>query len=273
MNTELLVNPFIETFLDLVRKSEVQMFASPFIKDNVAQMIIQNKPKSSNVSILTSYKLSNFHRKSSDVAALKKFVNNNIPVRNCPNLHAKIYIFGNSDAIVTSANLTMGGLKNNYECGLLINDATVITKLKREYKKIFLDEVKTSSVTDEILNMTEEILAKVPKEKKILFEKSNKDLFPKPVIENEDDIYDGGIVTIKNSLTGWRLDVFEILTQIQPETFKLNDAYNFADHLKKLHPENKNIKAKIRQQLQYLRDLGILEFRDRGIYRKLWKNA
>jgi len=41
------------------------------------------------------------------------------------------------------------------------------------------------------------------------------------------------------------------------------------DNLKILHPENKNIKAKIRQQLQFLRDKWYLEFLDIGKYKVL----
>jgi type II restriction enzyme len=43
------------------------------------------------------------------------------------------------------------------------------------------------------------------------------------------------------------------------------------DVLSGKHPDNRNIKDKIRQQLQYLRDLGLIEFKERGVYRKLWK--
>lgn len=45
--------------------------------------------------------------------------------------------------------------------------------------------------------------------------------------------------------------------------------YNFINELTLKHPENKHIKDKIRQQLQLLRDKGIIEFRGRGHYRKL----
>jgi type II restriction enzyme len=33
------------------------------------------------------------------------------------------------------------------------------------------------------------------------------------------------------------------------------------------HPSNNNVKAKIRQQLQFLRDKGVLDFVGRGQYR------
>jgi type II restriction enzyme len=41
----------------------------------------------------------------------------------------------------------------------------------------------------------------------------------------------------------------------------------FEDKLGKLYPNNNNVRPKIRQQLQFLRDNGYLEFLSRGRYR------
>ena len=49
----------------------------------------------------------------------------------------------------------------------------------------------------------------------------------------------------------------------------VKNAYVFADKLKIQHPDNQNIEAKIRQQIQFLRDKGMIEFLERGHYRKL----
>ncbi len=49
--------------------------------------------------------------------------------------------------------------------------------------------------------------------------------------------------------------------------FTLQDVYAFAAHLQKLHPANRHVLDKIRQQLQVLRDLGLVEFLGRGRYR------
>ena len=46
--------------------------------------------------------------------------------------------------------------------------------------------------------------------------------------------------------------------------------YAFASNLQLKHPENKHVKDKIRQQLQVLRDKGMIEFVSRGHYRKLY---
>ena len=45
--------------------------------------------------------------------------------------------------------------------------------------------------------------------------------------------------------------------------------YDFADELALKYPQNHNIKPKIRQQLQFLRDKGIIAFLGSGHYQKL----
>jgi len=52
----------------------------------------------------------------------------------------------------------------------------------------------------------------------------------------------------------------------KPE-FTLDEVYAFERHLGDLYPGNQNVKPKIRQQLQYLRDRGFVEFVSRGSYR------
>ena len=71
------------------------------------------------------------------------------------------------------------------------------------------------------------------------------------------------------NLRGWLLDILNCVNKIKSETFTLQEIYRYADFLKEKHFENKNIEAKIRQQLQFLRDKGFIEFIGRGKYRKL----
>lgn len=67
---------------------------------------------------------------------------------------------------------------------------------------------------------------------------------------------------------GWLIHMMQCLDEIKTQEFSLSDVYNFTERLRRLHPENHHIEAKIRQQLQILRDKGILEFMGRGRYRK-----
>jgi len=67
----------------------------------------------------------------------------------------------------------------------------------------------------------------------------------------------------------WFVDVLDCLDKITEEVFTLQQFYQFEEELQKLHPNNRFIRAKIRQQLQVLRDQGYIEFLARGKYRKL----
>ena len=68
---------------------------------------------------------------------------------------------------------------------------------------------------------------------------------------------------------GWILDIMKCVDSISKDTFSLEDIYKFEADLKLKHPENNFIKDKIRQQLQVLRDKGIIEFTGRGSYKKI----
>ena len=59
------------------------------------------------------------------------------------------------------------------------------------------------------------------------------------------------------------------IERLDKKEFLLQDIYDFENDLNLLHPENNNIKAKIRQQLQLLRDKNYFEFLERGKYRIL----
>jgi len=68
------------------------------------------------------------------------------------------------------------------------------------------------------------------------------------------------------SSRGWTSDVLNCVESLKKEEFVLSDVYSFEDRLKELHPDNKHVKAKIRQQLQLLRDRKILSFDFPGHY-------
>ena len=66
---------------------------------------------------------------------------------------------------------------------------------------------------------------------------------------------------------GWILDVLLCVERIKKEEFTLGEVYAFEGYLQVKHPLNNNVKPKIRQQLQFLRDMGLIEFVGRGRYR------
>lgn len=68
---------------------------------------------------------------------------------------------------------------------------------------------------------------------------------------------------------GWLLDILNCINAIKTREFYLSDVYNFENILSIKHPENNNIQAKIRQQLQLLRDKGFIRFLGQGKYQKV----
>lgn len=67
---------------------------------------------------------------------------------------------------------------------------------------------------------------------------------------------------------GWLFDILNCINKVDTTVFSLDDIYNFEQLLHIKHPQNNNIKPKIRQQLQFLRDKGFIEFLGNGNYKK-----
>ena len=68
---------------------------------------------------------------------------------------------------------------------------------------------------------------------------------------------------------GWLLAIMQYIEKLPNPNFTLKDIYVYAPILAKQFPSNQHIHAKIRQQLQILRDKHIIEFLGNGNYRKI----
>jgi len=76
---------------------------------------------------------------------------------------------------------------------------------------------------------------------------------------------------IEPNLRGWLLDVMQAARSLRKPEFTIEEIYKSEAHLAQLHPDNMHIKAKVRQQLQKLRDVGLLRFVGDGVYR--WSDS
>jgi type II restriction enzyme len=75
-----------------------------------------------------------------------------------------------------------------------------------------------------------------------------------------------GLKSLTPSVRGWTLDVLNCARSLDRRRFSLAEMYGFEEQLSSLYPSNRNIRPKIRQQMQVLRDLGFLRFVSRGEY-------
>ncbi|MGO9318243.1 MAG: DpnI domain-containing protein [Terracidiphilus sp.] len=68
---------------------------------------------------------------------------------------------------------------------------------------------------------------------------------------------------------GWTTLTLGVIRSLQTPSFTLKELYDKEDDFARVYPGNRNIRPKIRQQLQVLRDLGYLGFLGNGAYRTL----
>lgn len=73
----------------------------------------------------------------------------------------------------------------------------------------------------------------------------------------------------KKENRGWTIELLKVIDKIPNQEFKLSDVYMFENAFKDKFPNNNFVKDKIRQQLQVLRDKGILQFLGNGGYKKI----
>ena len=148
--------PWENYFFSKVQASEKSLFiSSPYIKYTVAGLlceILQSKHNPNvSVQILTRVRIQDLIDGASDLEAFEKLLQLaevpglEVTVKCISNLHAKVYIFDENSAIVTSSNLTPSGLKSNVEYGIEITEQVAIRQI--------LDDMYAYWSTAEILTV------------------------------------------------------------------------------------------------------------------------
>lgn len=108
------------------------------------------------------------------------------------------------------------------------------------------------------------VLKEIPVDGKIPIIKERKIVSPDNVRKNFERFR--FLAGKKYDVRGWTADVLKVIRELGKAEFALDEVYVYDEQLQRLHPENKHIRPKIRQQLQILRDKGILEFKGQGKY-------
>jgi len=151
--------PIEESLAQVVREAQDTLFiAVPYIKDYGVNVILDNT-QANNLQVLTNLDLPNVTSAGFDLGALLKlWTRFNVRVSSLGKLHAKVYIADNRIALVTSANLTRGGLQENYEYGIILWDTTLVTSMLTDMNKYFeLGNVFSREMIQEIQADAEEI--------------------------------------------------------------------------------------------------------------------
>jgi type II restriction enzyme len=107
-------------------------------------------------------------------------------------------------------------------------------------------------------------LADVPRDARIPLVKNGRIIPPRDVRRAYERLKP--LAQLESQQRGWTLDVWNVVQGLGKQRFSLSEVYASESHLKELHPDNRHIRPKIRQQLQILRDLGFLRFYGGGDY-------
>lgn len=263
---KIIKTPWKNELMQLVSDAKESIkITSPFVKESVCAELLQHKKKNSSLELITSFKLMNIYNGSVDLNGLEHILKSKGVVKNFSRLHAKIYLFDEKQAIVTSSNLTNGGLVQNYEYGFYTDEPTIVSEISNDFNQLLRDETM-GQIELKHIKEVRSLLQKIPKSEQIPLPaySVNASVEKNDVITLPDDI-------ISSTLKGWKLIVFNCIQAIPKEIFTLNDINAFVPQLQNKYPKNNTIPAKIRQQLQLLRDLGLIEFLGNGNYKKLWQ--
>lgn len=118
----------------------------PFIKKTASERLLRHgKPGS--IQVITRANLDDFYGGVSDIAALRLLMRNGAQIRGVKNLHAKLYLFGKKQAIVTSANLTEAALLRNHEFGLVAREPETVKDCRRYFDKFWKEAGEDIPVT------------------------------------------------------------------------------------------------------------------------------
>jgi phosphatidylserine/phosphatidylglycerophosphate/cardiolipin synthase-like enzyme len=114
----------------IVSSPYVSIVGAEFLLKNVSQKFRE----SGILRFVTDLSPKNIYQGSTDPKSFKLFFNsiNSIQVVHLPRLHAKVYISDANKAIVTSGNLTAGGIYDNFEYGIFIKDSTTVLVIKND---------------------------------------------------------------------------------------------------------------------------------------------
>jgi len=114
------------------------LICSPYIGREGVDLFLSNTPaclrQTGRVAVLTDLSPINICQAATDVqavAALRQCASLAV-VRHLPRVHAKVYVADSTCAIITSANLTTGGLFRNYEYGIEIADVEAVARVRSE---------------------------------------------------------------------------------------------------------------------------------------------
>lgn len=136
MTTRLIDTNWSQEIVQAIRRDPSELrIVSPFIKTKALVRLLATGPRS--VRVVTRYSLADFAKGVSDLDALHRLVDAGAQVRGVMNLHAKVFVLGRSETIITSANLTGAALDRNHEFGVISDEPSVVASSVDYFQRLW----------------------------------------------------------------------------------------------------------------------------------------
>jgi PLD-like domain len=137
---DLISSPFRPAFQQFVDSLESNcIICSPYITLGPTHRLIaairQKRLEQSLVlTVVTDLSVGTLLQGATDVTALQQMAESirNTQIVYLPRVHAKVYVSGDSLAIVSSANLTDGGLTGNLEYGVALSEPSLVRRVRAD---------------------------------------------------------------------------------------------------------------------------------------------
>ncbi|MCX5892233.1 MAG: hypothetical protein NTW80_04545 [Deltaproteobacteria bacterium] len=150
----------------------------------------------------------------------------------------------------------MGGLKKNIEVNVVIEasiDDEIISDAYDTYNRLKYHPQRVLPDQEFVDIYTQ--LAKLQKQQNQNLKKNTEYAsLNKRFLEKSKSLQKPKVT--KKDLVGWLNNIYKL---IPDNEFTTQQAYKYESDLAKLYPNNQNIRPKIRQQLQVLRDMGVIK--------------
>lgn len=183
--------------------------------------------------------------------------------------HPKMYLARDNQiatAIIGSSNLTRRGLTTNVEANVVITDdvdAEIVSEIYSTYNRLKYHPHRVIP-DDEFIDLFANLCQREKSQENRLARDHDLRQLRETFVRKADRLQRPK--PTRTDLIGWLELVYDVLP---PGRFTNQEIYEYEREFRQRYPQNQNIRAKIRQQLQVLRELGFIEHVSKGVWKKV----
>ena len=263
--TEFVITPTAEWLTKETKRCESRLLVSSPYVGNWLSTLIKSLSPSVHRMVLTRTDLRDFASGASDLDAVCAAAECGAEIHSASRLHAKVYVIDRKCALVTSANATFSGMFSNLECGVATRKMADVNRAAEMVMTAFGADQRLQRWTAAELKALREPVRELRSAVSTWVPSESGNYTNLVSIQRSKPFAD----CLAVNLPGWTKLALEGIQNQKTEVFDLNAFVAACIPLvNERYPNNRNVRAKLRQQLQRLRDLGVIEFLGNATYRR-----